>query len=344
MKLVENIDIENGIVGGIILGTATSVFMYLTGKVTGLSGIAEGIVSVKGEDWNFTYIAGLCSAGALLALYRPDSFGDASLLSSTALLAAGAITGFGTRLGGGCTSGHGLCGLPRRSPRSLAAVLTFMTTGAITAYLSNLPEGKALLSASLIEPDKLDPLIPAITASVVGLYVSLNIVGMKDRVVRFFSPSANKGVSTLHMHVSAFASSLIFGLGLGLSGMCNPARVIRFLDFSGSAGWDPTLASVLGGGCAITFMAFHYFKATKTPVPLNQEANLHDTLKMGLVAPNLVIDWRLLLGSALFGVGWGLAGICPGPGMVAAGAQVSHAMKFVPGMFIGMIVKELLLG
>lgn len=113
MKLVENIDIENGLVGGIILGTATSVFMYLTGKVTGLSGIAEGIVSVKGEDWNFTYVAGLCSAGALLALYRPDSFGDASLLSSTALLAAGAITGFGTRLGGGCTSGHGLCGLPK---------------------------------------------------------------------------------------------------------------------------------------------------------------------------------------------------------------------------------------
>ena len=76
---------------------------------------------------------------------------------------------------------------------------------------------------------------------------------------------------------------------------------------------------------------------------LNKQLNLGDSLQMGLAPSNLVVDWKLLVGSALFGVGWGLAGICPGPGMVAAGASVAHALKFVPAMFVGMILKELLL-
>lgn len=227
------------------------------------------------------------------------------------------------------------------------AVLTFMSTGAITAYAANLPENQKLLNTAGASVDNVGPLIPAVAAAVGGLYVSLNLSGMRDKIVRFFSPApaaaAAKSLPTVQMHLVSFASSLLFGLGLGLSGMCDPARVVRFLDFSGSAGWDPSLASVLGGGCTITFIAFHYFKAAKTPVALNKQLNLGDSLQMGLAPSNLVIDWKLLVGSALFGVGWGLAGICPGPGMVAAGASVAHALKFVPAMFVGMILKELLL-
>lgn len=346
MHLVDNIDIQNGLTGGVIIGLSASAMMLLTGKVTGLSGIAEGMLSVKGEDWNFTYITGLCSAGVLLAISRPESFGDTSTLSSATLFTAGMITGFGTRLSGGCTSGHGLCGLPRRSPRSLAAVLTFMTTGAITAYLTNVPEYRAMLENNT--NDVIGPLIPSIFASVAGLYVSLNFREMKNKVVKFFSataePHTGNSIHSNHMHLVAVATSLAFGLGLGVSGMCNPARVIKFLDFSGADGWDPTLASVLGGGVMVTFAAFHFFKYSETPVVLHPKEHLGNALKIGMVPANLVIDWKLLLGSALFGVGWGMAGMCPGPAMVAAGANIPAALKFVPSMFVGMILKELILG
>lgn len=329
-----------------MIGLSASAFMLLTGKVTGLSGIAEGVVSAKGEEWNITYIAGLCSAGVLLSLHRPQSFGQLTALSSAALFGAGVITGFGTRLAGGCTSGHGLCGLPRRSPRSLVAVLTFMTTGAITAYFANLPENRAILEDN--RNDVIGPLIPGILASVVGLYASLNMKAVKDKVVKFFaglsSAATGNSIHPNHMHLAAIATSVAFGLGLGVSGMCNPARVIRFLNFSGADGWDPTLASVLGAGVLVTFSAFHYFKYTNTVVVLHPTESLGNVLKIGMVQPNLVIDWKLLVGSALFGVGWGLAGICPGPAIVAIGASIPAAFKFVPGMLVGMIMKEMIVG
>ena len=348
MHLVDNIDIQNGLLGGVILGVSSSMFMLLTGKVTGLSGIAEGVVSIKGENWNVSYIAGLCSAGAVLAIYKPEAFGSASSLSTATLLAAGLITGFGTRLSGGCTSGHGLCGLSRRSPRSLAAVLTFMTTGAITAYFTRLPQYAELLSAHAEEPSI--PLVPAVAAAVGGLYILKNFSGVCNKLSCLFSTSGDKTcsveISESAMHLTSFASSFLFGIGLGVSGMCNPARVLRFLDFSGSEGWDPTLASVLGGGVAVTFLAFHYFKKTNPPVLLckDKTKKVGSALNMGLVAPNLKMDWRLLLGSAMFGVGWGLAGMCPGPAMVVAAGGSTAALKFVASMATGMVAKEILLG
>ena len=346
MHLANNIDLQNGLLGGILLGISSSAFMFLTGKVTGMSGICEGTVSVKGESWNFSYIAGLCSAGALLSIYRPESFGDESALSTGTLLVAGLITGFGTRLGGGCTSGHGLCGLSRRSPRSLAAVLTFMTAGAVTAYVSRLPEVAAILKAPTAET--IVPIVPGVAAAIGGLYVMLNFSSLTKKIGAILSPppktADSHDIADSHMHLASFLSSLLFGLGLGVSGMCNPDRVTGFLDFSGPNGWDPSLAAVMGGGVVVNFLAFHWFKARNTPVALHKSKTLDSVLNMGTVKCNMLIDWKLLVGSALFGMGWGLAGMCPGPAIVVSGAGAAAALKFVPSMVAGMIAKELLMG
>lgn len=346
MHLVQNIDFKNGLLGGVMLGLSASAFMFLTGKITGLSGIAEGVVSIKGESWNYSYIAGLGTAGAIISFVKPEAFGSESSLSSATLLAAGLITGFGTRLAGGCTSGHGLCGLPRLSPRSLVAVLTFMGTGAITAHWSRLPENAAVLTTPTDE--SLGPLIPTVVGAVGALYVAMNLPSIYKKV--FGAPSAppKKGapeIEPFQMHVASFGSSLLFGLGLGISGMCNPNRVLRFLDFLGAEGWDPTLASVLGGGVMVTLLSFNYFKKSKAPIALcGKNVPLCDNLNIGTVPPNMVVDWKLLLGSALFGIGWGLAGMCPGPAMVVAAGGGAAALKFVPSMVAGMIAKEILLG
>lgn len=344
MHLVSNTDYYHGVLGGCMLGLSSSLFLLLTGQITGLSGIAEGLVSSKGEDWHGSYVLGLCLSGTTMSLLFKDrsNFDDyTSMLSTEMIVVAGLLTGFGTRLGSGCTSGHGLCGLPRRSLRSLVAVATFMSTGAITAYICNLPAVRPSLisphTGTLPRHQYLQPGTSiAVIAMIAGRYLNLfDAISSKD-------PSQGKAMrSSLSVHAASLLCGFSFGVGLIVSGMCSPNRVIRFLDFSSSEGWDPTLISVLMSGVLINSVSFHVFKYwSKLQVVCEPRRDLGASLHMGLVRPNLEINWRLLLGSALFGVGWGIAGICPGPGLVSLGALSEGATVFMPSVFIGMVMKQ----
>lgn len=122
----------------------------------------------------------------------------------------------------------------------------------------------------------------------------------------------------------SLAAGLVFGLGLIVSGMADPAKVLAFLDLAGA--WDPSLALVMGGAIAVGFPAFALAKSRKTsfagaPVQLPQSS---------------AIDKRLVGGSALFGIGWGLAGFCPGPALVALGMGRVEALVFTAAMLAGM--------
>lgn len=124
----------------------------------------------------------------------------------------------------------------------------------------------------------------------------------------------------------AFASGLVFGLGLIVSGMANPAKVLGFLDLAGT--WDPSLAFVMGGAVLITAAGFAVLRrrrASLTGEPLRWPTATR-------------IDLRLALGSLAFGAGWGLAGFCPGPALVAAAAGVPQALIFVAAMLVGMAI------
>ena len=114
--------------------------------------------------------------------------------------------------------------------------------------------------------------------------------------------------------VAALAAGLVFGIGLILSGMTDPGKVIGFLDVAGP--WDPSLAFVMIGAIAVAFFAFR-----RVQLPKRGD-----------------IDARLVAGSAVFGIGWGLAGFCPGPALVSFGSGVDQAAVFVAAMLGGMVL------
>lgn len=123
------------LVGGLMLGVATVILLLGIGRIAGISGIFSNLLRPKRvEMWQVLFIVGLVISPVLYSLVRP--LPDVEISSSLPLLIiAGLLVGFGTRLGSGCTSGHGICGNARLSPRSLAATMTFMLFGIVTVYI-----------------------------------------------------------------------------------------------------------------------------------------------------------------------------------------------------------------
>lgn len=128
--------------------------------------------------------------------------------------------------------------------------------------------------------------------------------------------------------VIAGLSGLVFGLGLIASGMSNPAKVKGFLDLAGA--WDPSLALVMGGAIAVGVIAFAAGKR-------RERAWSGERMEIPSIR---VIDARLIGGGLLFGIGWGIAGFCPGPALVALGSGMDAALIFVPAMLAGMLVHD----
>ena len=126
----------------------------------------------------------------------------------------------------------------------------------------------------------------------------------------------------------ALLSGLVFGLGLILGGMTDPGKVKGFLDVAGA--WDPSLALVMGGAIAVGVFAFAAARRRTTSWS-------GDPME---IPSNTVIDARLIGGGVLFGAGWGLAGFCPGPALVAMSAGVGSAAVFVVAMLVGMVLHD----
>tara|TARA_B110000261_G_C13042061_1_gene340717 strand:- start:919 stop:1344 length:426 start_codon:yes stop_codon:yes gene_type:complete len=129
--------------------------------------------------------------------------------------------------------------------------------------------------------------------------------------------------------LSTLIAGLIFGTGLILSGMANPIKVQNFLDFFGS--WDPSLALVMGGAILVTMPGFWLVQKRKTPF-FNNVFNLPTRTDF---------DFRLLAGAAIFGIGWGLGGFCPGPAVTSLSLAAKGTLVFVPAMLIGMTAAKL---
>ena len=122
------------LVGGLMLGVATVILLLGIGRIAGISGIFSSLLKPKRvEMWQVLFIAGLIVSPLLYRLVKPLPVLDIST-SIPLLIAAGLLVGFGTRLGSGCTSGHGICGNARLSPRSMTATVTFMLFGILTVY------------------------------------------------------------------------------------------------------------------------------------------------------------------------------------------------------------------
>lgn len=123
---------------------------------------------------------------------------------------------------------------------------------------------------------------------------------------------------------------LLFGVGLVISGMADPAKVLNFLDLFGT--WDPSLAFVMGGAVVVAFVGYRLVLARGEPI-------VGDSFHLPTRSD---IDARVIAGPAIFGIGWGLGGFCPGPALTALGLGASGTLAFVPAMIIGMWTARLI--
>lgn len=127
----------SGLIGGVLIGASSSLLLWLNGRIAGISGIVTGALTRPSEDsaWRWLFLVGVLAGAAVEFWLWPGGRAFHGGLPWPVFLLAGVLVGFGTNLGSGCTSGHGVCGLARLSPRSLVAVLTFMATGTLTVFI-----------------------------------------------------------------------------------------------------------------------------------------------------------------------------------------------------------------
>lgn len=283
-----------------MIGLSAALCYMVDGKIAGIAGVLgpflRGVTQCQqmsgGHLWKLLFLLGLVLGGLIAMIFNEDfSFPGAAPFHMARYIAASIFVGMGTRIGRGCTSGHGICGLPRFSSRSWVAVPTFMGvavgTVAFTRHAFNWDVAPAPGVAELQWPPKWQFPVASLCGSVV-LAVILVVLPEKIRV-----------------YASPLVCGSIFGVGLGVAGMTSQAKVLDFLDFGGH--WDPSLAFVMGCGIMVSGPAFLYAERESSK-PLCADCNFEKPAKHGGYAP-------LILGASFFGLGWGLMGICPGPGV-----------------------------
>ena len=125
------------LLGGVLIGLSATIMLFYLGKIAGISGILGSLISRPSKDdiWKISFLGGLLLGGGFLKAFYPELFNYNLNFEPIKVVMAGLLVGFGTRLGSGCTSGHGVCGLPRLSKRSLVATLTFILAGVVTVLI-----------------------------------------------------------------------------------------------------------------------------------------------------------------------------------------------------------------
>jgi len=298
------------------------------GKLTGWSGIFNGLIKYDKEAFpsKINLICGAVTAGtaAWLAIGSSPIVGVTLFDEPETYIAgidlfgwilAGILVGMGTKIGSGCTSGHGVCGIPRLSIRSLVAVGTFMATGVLAAtfrynypFLNNTVE----ISTNASNANML---------SWVGLGIALMCSIVSLLVEKRGSPAKTD------LSIS-FIVGLLFGVGLLISGMGRRSKIIGFLTLNSN--WDPSLMFVMVGAVMTNFVTFHYILQHSTPM----YGTKFD------IPQNKVVDSKLVAGAALFGLGWGIGGLCPGPALLGWFIYLPPLMVFLLSLAVGQFVGD----
>ena len=126
----------SALIGGVLIGTSASVLLVFNGRIAGISGIVSGALGwASDRNWRWIFLVGMLLGGSFYEYVLSSQPTPVSTFSPWAMIIGGFLVGFGTRLGNGCTSGHGVCGLGRLSVRSLVAVVTFLSTAMITVFV-----------------------------------------------------------------------------------------------------------------------------------------------------------------------------------------------------------------
>ncbi|KAM5472865.1 hypothetical protein MauCBS54593_002578 [Microsporum audouinii] len=318
--------------GALLLYQGSYGLLQNNGRVFGISSLLSGCVGSPNKQ-NVPVVLGMISSIVpvyLLApsLLPPYATPPATLETALALAGIGFLVGWGTKNGNGCTSGHMLCGVSRLSPRSFIATGIFFITALITANLG-------IGTKPSPSPDGRPAYLPVYPSTNEFAFM-LSTVTVSQAINSFLVPAilpryANSGV------VYSCIAGLQFGLGLLISGMANPEKVLGFFSWFNPSTFDPSLALVMVFGVGPSLLSYLYMKT---------EYGNEDGLKPPLLADrfNLPtatvadIDWRFVSGSVAFGVGWGLSGVCPGPGLLRSALSPIWGAAWLAGFLLGSLL------
>jgi len=323
--------ILNSIAGGAIMAAATSAHLYLQGKITGLSGAMFKCLKNYDLNYNASLLLGMVFISAFITCFF-DPFKQTKWLKSSFLeqpkdyaedlsmfgfIVSGFLIGVGARLANGCTSGHGVCGLPRLSKRSIVAICLFMVVALISATFR--------YYSTLFYPSK--P-FRAINPSLMNYFVLLASAGGAGYFI-FESYKTNK-TDKLRDTLIAFAIGAAFSFGLIESGMVGRHVVVGF--FTLGKIFNIRLAFVFATAVGINYFTFNYIlKTFKKPVFKDK----YD------LPTNTNVDNKLIVGSIIFGIGWGFSGICPGAIIPAFYIYFPQSFLALAAMCGGMYLEDM---
>lgn len=298
-------------IGGLLIAVASSLHLWLKGRVTGFSGIVYNLWSCEDKNnlWRWSLVYGLVFSSCMIRIFTENQFieSQSTFLNNfpiSCLMISGFLVGLGTKIGNGCTSGHGVCGLPRFSKRSFVAVICFMISGIVTAnvkyhfgFFNNINSLREhsinLYEGTVSNNSEYAKLILLFTSIALATYIIYNIKS---------NPRSSYSKSDC---IIGAITGIIFGFGLCLSGMAQRAKVVNFLSISHK--WDPSLMFVLGVSVSINVITFDMIRKYVNIPPF-----AHNPISFAQDK----INSHVIVGPLLFGIGWGLSGLCPGPVIV----------------------------
>jgi uncharacterized protein len=282
--------------GGALIALSSSLNYILFGNITGLSGILNIVLSLKPISVYFfrlNFVVGLITAVDYLSSSYNEKVSADDNLSITGWMLGGLLIGLGARWSGGCTSGHGVCGLPRFSIPSFVAICIFMPTGIITAtYLNSYP---LFLASNALSPEFIS--YYKIISKAILKILQIGCIGSSIYYSLYNQDPFKKIEASIN-----FILGGIFGSGLFLSGMCSRNKILAFLTLS--ANWDPSLLVVMFTAVFINLFTF-------------QGTILYGKSLIGAspAMPSRTLGLGNFVGPMLFGLGWGITGLCPGPAL-----------------------------
>lgn len=358
----------SGLLGGSLIGLSAATLLLGNGDILGCSGIVNSVilnpidaVREQKKNWKIILLSSFCFTANIFASAIGGRGGKESIsmpvLSSAGYTIGGFLVGLGTKLGNGCTSGHGICGLARLSKRSIVAVCTFMITGILTAstlsYGNKLLHNENALYETFHPTESTKQVTLAVNTFLAIATLSLLRKRSKTAEMKKVTPqdvkSQERDFSTKKGPVAIIAGSM-FALGLEISGMTKPHKIVGFLNLRGLSNgmWDWTLMCVMGGGLIVSAMGYqmvkgyNLFEHTMTlscPIMSSNEKSEDGGFN---IPTNKVVDAPLILGAGLFGIGWAVGRLCPAPAMcLAATGHPEVILKWWPGYFCGVYLGDL---
>ena len=316
--------IINTIIGGFFISLSSSIHLLLKGKITGYSGIFFNLITGTDFLYNFCFLLGTLITPSYILLFNKSSFTNfenkeyfISDLNIFGFIFSGLLVGIGTKMGNGCTSGHGVCGIPRLSIRSIVAVCMFMITGITTSTLNSKLN---FFSYNSIEIPNIK--IPYLEL-IIFLFCLICII-----LILIIDSKGIYAKKDLTDHIISFIVGILFAFGLIQSGMIGRHKVTGFLCLNSK--WDYSLLFVLGSAVGFNLITFHYILNLRKPI-FNKEF---------IISKNKNIDLKLIIGAGIFGIGWGLGGICPGPALVTSFYYFPQTAVFILMVAVGQLIEN----